>query len=100
MIEAPYQSHSQTSRDAAEAIKSVAHTFKAKVYQAILGAGAVGMTDEECTQALLLGPNTQRPRRVKLVEEGLVVDSGKCRKTSGGRNAIVWVAAKFEQVAA
>ena len=29
-----------------------------------------------------------------------LIDSGKCRKTAGGRNAIVWVAAQFEQVTA
>ena len=96
MIETPYQKHSDTSRSAAEAIADVAHTFKAKVLDAIQKAGAHGMTDEECARKLLLDPNTQRPRRVKLVEEKLVVDSGQRRKTLGGRNAIVWVSARFK----
>jgi hypothetical protein len=96
MIETPFQKHSDTSRSAAEAIADVAHTFKAKVLDAIQKAGLHGMTDEECARQLLLDPNTQRPRRVKLVEEKLVVDSGQRRKTLGGRNAIVWVAAPLE----
>lgn len=95
MIETPFQKHSSTSRSAAEAIANVAHTFKAKVYEAIAKAGERGMTDEECARSLLLDPNTQRPRRVKLVEEKLVVDSGQRRQTLGGRKAIVWVAAQF-----
>lgn len=97
MIETPYQKHSDTSRSAAEAIADVAHTFKAKVMDAIQKAGAHGMTDEECARKLLLDPNTQRPRRVKLVEEKLVVDSGQRRKTIGGRKAIVWVSTPLEQ---
>ncbi|MEJ5151220.1 hypothetical protein [Comamonas sp. MYb396] len=96
MIETPYQIHSDTSRSAAEAIADGAHTFKAKVLDAIQKAGVHGMTDEECAHKLMIGPNTQRPRRVKLVEEKLVVDSGQRRKTLGGRNAIVWVSAQIK----
>lgn len=96
MIETPYQKHSDTSRSAAEAIADVAHTYKAKVLEAIQKAGVHGMTDEECARKLLLDPKTQRPLRVRLVEEKLVVDSGQRRKTLGGRNAIVWMSAQLK----
>lgn len=47
-------------------------------------------TDDELQHALGLPPNTQRPRRVELVRQGKVRDSGVRRKTETGRNAIVW----------
>ena len=95
MIEAPFQKHSKTSREAAVSIAGKAASFKQKVYGAFLVAGALGLTDEECSTRLLLDPNTQRPRRVSLVEDGMVVDSGERRLTRGGRMATVWVVAQF-----
>lgn len=50
-----------------------------------------GATDEEMQQALDMNPSTQRPRRVELVDDGWVEDSGRTRKTPSGRDAVVWV---------
>jgi len=50
-----------------------------------------GLTDEEMQTVLVMGANTQRPRRLELVEAGVVIDSGKRRPTSIGNDAIVWV---------
>jgi hypothetical protein len=45
--------------------------------------------------SLPMNPNTQRPRRVELVQGLWVVDSGRTRKTMGGDEAVVWVATEF-----
>ena len=51
-----------------------------------------GLTDEEgCTETGLEG-STFRPRRVELVADGLVFDSGATRPTRSGRAAVVWQA--------
>lgn len=47
-------------------------------------------TDDELQVDLGLPPNTERPRRVELVRQSKVRDSGARRKTATGRNAIVW----------
>ena len=86
-----YQSHSDTSLDAAERIESVAETLRADVYRWIALQGKRGSTDEETAEALLLSGNTQRPRRCELVDGGFVVDSGQRRKTHSKRNAVVWI---------
>jgi hypothetical protein len=51
-----------------------------------------GATDEEIQVALNLSPNTERPRRIELVAQGLVEKSGITRFTSSHRKAAVWVA--------
>ena len=86
-----YQSHSQTSRQSAQSIESTAQTLRAKVYGFIKDSGPYGATDEELQMVLDMNPSTQRPRRVELVEKGLVKDSGKKRKTKSNRLAVVWV---------
>ena len=87
----PFQGHSVTSRQAAESIAKPSRTLKSKVHQFIVSRGADGCTDEEVQTALEMNPSTQRPRRVDLVRDGVVEDSGKQRKTQSGRNATVWV---------
>lgn len=87
---APFQKHSETSRDAAENIEPRAGTLRAKVLAYLRDRGGNGATDLEMQDALGLGGSTQRPRRVKLVELGLAVDSGDVRVTESGRKAVVW----------
>jgi hypothetical protein len=53
------------------------------------------LTDEEI--AVLVGPDSQSPsglrtRRRELVDAGLVVDTGRRRKSRSGRAMIVWAA--------
>ena len=50
------------------------------------------LTDEELQAACGLGPNTQRPRRVELVEAGFVTATELTRPTSTGSPSIVWTA--------
>ncbi len=88
----PAQQHSPTSVAAGEAIAPVAATLRAEVLAAIQAAGADGLTDEEVQTRLSLGGSTARPRRIELVESGLVTNSGRTRPTASGRQAVVWVA--------
>lgn len=84
-----YQAHSQTSKDAAREIERSAATFRGMVYRALCESD--GLTDDEMQQILNMNPSTQRPRRIELVEKGLVKHSGETRKTRSGRKAAVWV---------
>lgn len=90
------QAHSETSKEAARAAEAVSPTQRQLVHSLIALAGERGLTDEEIQTASDLNPSTERPRRVELVEAGLVVDSGRVRKTSSGRNAVVWVVVQFK----
>jgi hypothetical protein len=89
--EPPCQRHSVTSREAADAIKPDASELRRRVLAYLRGRGEDGATDEEMQTGIPMVPNTQRPRRVELVEMGSVVDSGRKRRTRSGRNAVVWV---------
>lgn len=62
------------------------------VYDNILRGVTSGRTDAEIQFNLGMKGNTQRPRRLELVEVGLVIDSGMRRETPKGNNAIVWLA--------
>ena len=89
-----YQKNSRTSYEASLAILDSANTLRASVYRAIKTADKEGATDEELQFRLQMNPSTQRPRRVELVEMGVVKDSGMTRKTASNRNAVVWIASK------
>lgn len=90
----PYQKHSATSAAAAREARPNAGTLRAIVLGELERRGPRGATDDELQDALGMNPSTQRPRRVELVERGLVRDSGDTRKTKSGRSATVWVATK------
>ena len=83
---------SETSQRAAEELEGRASkTLRARVYRFLLSCHN-GATDEEVQYALDMNPSSQRPRRVELVEAGLVRDAGRTRLTRAGRKAVVWVA--------
>jgi hypothetical protein len=89
-VGAPYQSHSSTSQAAAEAILPKAGTLRRKVLDYLVGRGVHGATDEEIQGGLQMGANTERPRRIELVNALLVRDSGTTRPTRSGKQAVVW----------
>jgi len=89
----PHAAGSATSKAAAEAIRPEAGTLSAAVFVFIVGTGERGATDGEVQRGLQLDGNTQRPRRRALQQRGLIIDSGKRRKTPAGREAVVWIAA-------
>jgi predicted ArsR family transcriptional regulator len=88
----PYRRRSRTSRDAAVRAESQAPNQQRRVLNFLRGTGTRGATDEQIAAALNLNPSAARPRRVELVEEGLVYDSKRTAKTSSGRSAVLWVA--------
>ena len=83
-----YVSGSETSIAAAVSVEPSIASWQGKVL-ALLREGD-GLTDEEMQARLGLNPSTQRPRRIELVEAGLVRDSGQRRRTRSGRWAVVW----------
>jgi len=87
----PYQAHSETSRTAAEGMRSTAVTDRELVLRLLKGKLG-GMTDEEIQRKLKLNPSTERPRRIELVQAGKVRDSGRRRNTASGRPAAIWEA--------
>ena len=88
---APAVESSATSVAAARAIDGAPrHRNRVLVYNALLAAGACGLTDEELLDSTGLSPSTGRPRRIDLVAENVVEDSGLTRKVRSGRDAVVW----------
>ncbi len=87
----PYQRHSPTSRAAAADIAGRAGTLRRLVYDHLEARGETGATDPELQTVTNMGGSTQRPRRVRLVEMGLVRDSGRTRPSPSGRQCAVWV---------
>lgn len=94
-LTAPY-SNQTTSREAAESIERDLNSLEEQVLRFYRSVGDRGATDEECEIAMgKTGSRTTRPRRVSLVTQGFLVDSGETRRTKSGRTAIVWVLKKF-----
>ena len=88
LIEPPAQRHSETSVEAAEAIEPNAGTLRAAVLEYLRSCERA--TDEQIQIALGMNPSTERPRRIELVDAGLVIDSGFKGTTASGRNAVMW----------
>jgi len=92
-VDLKYQHHSQTSLAAAVRNFPRAGTQRRRVFD-LLAANPDGFTDHEMQDMLQMNPSTQRPRRIELVEQGWVVDSGITRRTPSGDKAAVWAMRK------
>jgi hypothetical protein len=90
-----FQREGQSVTSRVAAIEAVPITGKARtaVFQVIKQMGNYGATDEEIQATLDMNPSTQRPRRVELVEQGWIKDSGRTRTTRSKRQAVVWIRA-------
>jgi hypothetical protein len=87
-----------TQYEAAEIAYPHTTTQRRKVYDHINGKGPHGATDTELQQALDLAPNSERPRRRELVQQGRIIDSGQRRPALDTGNAsIVWIALDQQQ---
>lgn len=98
-IGAPYAKGSDTSREAARAKVGRIAEERTKVYLAIIRSGADGSTWDELVAKLDLAPSANG-RCTELHEMGLILDSGRRRKTRRGRNAVVWIVAPAKAVSA
>lgn len=83
----PAQRHSSESLEAAAEIANAAPNLRARVLAAIEELGP--LTDEQIARVTGIAPNTARPRRVELVDAGLVAKVGVSR-TQSGRKAAAW----------
>ena len=93
-MDAPFQKHSITSKEAAQEIQPRAGTLRHKLFCFIRDKGQYGATDLEAQEEIPMAASTQRPRRVELEKAGLIEDSGETRRTKSGRQAVVWVERK------
>lgn len=91
-LRAPFQRHSDTSREAASRIEGGSHTLRGEVLRLLRREGP--LTDEEVQDRLGMPSSTERPRRVELVRLQLVGDSGTTRQTRSGRKATLWEATR------
>ena len=76
-----------TSQEAAAFVLPRSGTQRWRVLMALAAAPA---TDEELVERLGIGANSERPRRLELVEQGWVENSGQVRETCSGCDSIVW----------
>lgn len=88
--EVPFVGGSDTSEMAARMLENP-RTKRDRVY-AVIVYHAGGITDETIAARTGMQLNTVRPRRVELVQMGLVRDSGMRRNTRSKRAAVLWVA--------
>lgn len=90
LFAAPYQRHSETSREAAASLDANALNEMQRRVLAFISRPE-GATDEEIATGLAMNPSTVRPRRGELHDLGLIREDGT-RKTRSNRNATVWKA--------
>ena len=88
----PYARGSDTSQAAANSMIGISGAARWVVYDAIVSAGARGLTDHEIARQTGLCLDTARPRRVELRDRGHVTPSEERRLTPSGRSAVVWIA--------
>ncbi len=84
------KNHPETSHQAAMRARPTSGTQRKAVLDLLKNAYPDGYIDEEMVQILGMNPNSQRPRRGELVEDGWSIDSGLRRLTSYREEAIVW----------
>lgn len=84
--------HPDTSHSSAAATLLRSGTARRRVLEALVFRGP--RTDDELQEALSMPANTERPRRVELLNMGYVEDSKLRRLTETRSPAIVWQATK------
>jgi hypothetical protein len=90
----PHQAHSETSREAAIAAIPNAASDRARILEFIRKRGLeVGATSDECQAEFHLAHQTGSARVAELLQAGLIIESGRRRKTRRGRWADVLVIA-------
>lgn len=92
---APFQKHSETSQAAADAILGEAGTIRAMVFGYLVSCKFSGATQDQVSEALDMGPQTACPRLRELEMKGAIVKTKAKRKTRSGRQAFVYVAARY-----
>lgn len=78
--ELPFQSGSETSRDAAIAIEPVAETQRERYFAFVALAGTQGRTDAEAESWLRMRRSSVCARRNELMKAGRIVQTDRRRK--------------------
>lgn len=87
---------SRTSQAAARAVQpSKAEAQRRAILAALDKAGAAGLTDGEIQERSGVHPDAERPRRVELVNRGLVIKTARERPSPKNQPCTVWVGAQF-----
>lgn len=88
---APEHGAPETQRLAAISVYAKSGTQRRQVLDLIAASSDRGRTDEELESILRGRHQAVSARRNELVRDGWIVDSGRRRKTTSGRLAVVWV---------
>jgi predicted ArsR family transcriptional regulator len=86
LFDLPFYQDTMTSILAAESMVGKTASLRDQVLEALKRQP---MTDEQIAERLGLAPNTARPRRIELMQDGKVIPMGEA-KTKSGRRAILW----------
>jgi hypothetical protein len=92
----PFQRHSSTSRLAALMLYETSGEKRMAVLALLRSIYPSGCTDDEGRAALGMHPNTYRPRRIELVQAGLVEELPNTRLSEARRPMHVWRAVPTE----
>lgn len=82
-----------TSMAASAALAPRLGNLQRLAFDAICEVGETGLTADELSETLGKDRWSIQPRTSELRCKGLIRDSGKRRKNSSGKQAIVWIAA-------
>ena len=90
----PYRKNAPKGTSDAAAAFIAPHTpnQRSRVFDAILSAGAWGLTDEEGQALTGIKVQSYTPRRRELAQAGVIRETGERRKTVSGCTAAIWVA--------
>ena len=87
---APYQRHSATSKAAAKSL-TIHKVDKDRASLLIaLKLFHDGLTDDGLQEFTGLPGDSERPRRISLLKDGLIYDTGRKERTRSGKLAVVW----------
>jgi hypothetical protein len=92
LFDPPFARGSDTSEAAAESMKGLTGEQRARVYAYVLGQGPAGATSDEAQVALGMLAQSCTARIYELVNNGMLLDTGRRRRTRTGRMARVLIA--------
>ncbi|MBI4208559.1 MAG: hypothetical protein HY538_02485 [Deltaproteobacteria bacterium] len=84
--------HQETSKEAAESLRTYAKSLALKTLHYIQSQGSYGATCWDIEKNCRMRHQTASARIRDLVKQGRIRDSGMRRETESGRRAIVWLA--------
>lgn len=98
--ETPAVCSSPTGRAAAQRVGGKAKQQRERILRFLIECGSAGATDDEIQQHLNIDGNSEWPRRVRLVELGVMYGTKRTRPTWTGSRATVGAAANTARLEA